>query len=85
MEQSAINFGDPVVARGITIIPVVRTVRSSARAGGGVFCFANKEPAAVIILGSEGCRIFDEKWEEISREAFTRAFPDLTAPCTPDS
>lgn len=85
MEQSAINFGDPVVAHGITIIPVVRTVRSSARAGGGMSCFANKEPAAVIILEPEGCRIFDEKWEEISREAFERAFPDLRVPFAPDS
>jgi len=78
LEQNEIRFEDPVTESGITLVPVVRIIRYEVKGEKGISGVFRKEPAALIVLEADACKIFSEEWVEISMEDFKRAFPGMS-------
>ena len=76
MEKSTLSIDSPVSARGLTIIPVVRTSINYSLAA-GVSAFITKQPLAVVFISPLEKKSFRITGEEVTLEQLAVEFPPL--------
>ena len=66
MEKKEIVIENPVVIRGVTLVPIVKVLMNSGHGKGGTSVFAVKQPVAVIVVFPSVKRAFRVTGEEVS-------------------
>lgn len=72
-----LRIGNPVVAGGVTLVPVERSSVQFEKGDRGYWLSGLKEPVAIVVCDADGGRAFDAVAEEVSVESLVRQIPDL--------
>jgi len=77
MEKKEIVIENPVVIRGVTLVPIVRVLMNSGHGKGGYSFFSVKQPVAVIVVSPAAKRVLRVTGEEISVDELIQEAPAI--------
>jgi len=72
-----LRAGSLLVVADVTVVPVERCSVQSGLMGARCWCYAHKEPVAVIIRDADGIRAFDTQGQAISVDSLLWENPEL--------
>lgn len=77
MEEKKVEIGDPIIVRGVTLVPVIEQSLNYWYGKNPVSFFGVKQPVAIIVVSASGKRAYRASGEEVSLAQLIQEIPGI--------
>lgn len=77
METKEVTIDSPVRVAGVTLVPVVKVLRSQRQGNHGTWLFGSKQPVGIVVVAPSSRRAFRINGEEVSLGRFMEEVPGI--------